>query len=91
MTNLHSYFSHSPKHHLKFQKLVAITETNGNKILKNMKTQWMSMLDLLKRIIIEYKPLFTIMQADQNPYKWQKVNETPHVQIDFFDYQFFKT
>ncbi len=56
-----------------------------------MKTQWMSMLDLLKRIIIEYKPLFTIMQADQNPYKWQKVNETPHVQIDFYDYQFFKT
>jgi hypothetical protein len=72
MTNLHSYFSHSPKCHLEFQKLVAITKTNGNKILKNMKTQWMSMLYLLKIIIVEYKPLFTIMQADQNPYKWQR-------------------
>lgn len=56
-----------------------------------MKTQWMSMLDLLKRIIIEYKPLFTIMQADQNPYKWQKVNETPHVQIVFYNFQFSET
>jgi hypothetical protein len=36
MTNLHSYFSHSPKCHLKFQKLVVIIETNGNKILKNV-------------------------------------------------------
>jgi len=61
MTNLHSYFSHSPKCHLKFQKLDAIAETNGNKILKNMKTQWMSMLDPLKRIIVVYKPLFTVM------------------------------
>jgi hypothetical protein len=31
MTNLHSYFLHSPKHHLEFQKLVTIMETNGNK------------------------------------------------------------
>ncbi len=72
MTNLHSYFSHSPKSHLKFQKLVTITETNGSKILKNMKTWWMLMLDPLKITIIEYKPLFTVMQANWNPYKWQR-------------------
>jgi hypothetical protein len=47
-------------------------ETNGNKILKNMKTQWVLILDPLKRIIVKYKPLFIVMQAYQNPYKWQR-------------------
>jgi hypothetical protein len=73
MGNLHSYFSCSPKWHLEFQKLVAM-ETNGNKIFKNVKTFWMSMLDPLRRIMVKYKPLFTIMQVDQISTQMAKVN-----------------
>jgi len=36
MGNLHSYFSHSPKWHLDFQKFITAMETKGNKILKNV-------------------------------------------------------
>jgi hypothetical protein len=39
-------------------------EIKGNKILKNVKTQWMSMLDPLKGIMVEYKPLLAIMQTN---------------------------
>ncbi len=65
MLNMYGYFSHSPKIHLGFQKLVQTLETKekkifknvqileakGNKILKNVKTKWMSMLDPLKNIM----------------------------------------
>jgi hypothetical protein len=66
-------------------------ETKGNKILKNVKTQWMSMLDLLKRIMVEYKSLLAIMQADQNSIQMAKVNEMPHVQAILYDFQIFET
>jgi hypothetical protein len=90
MTNLHSYFLHSPKHHLEFQKLVAITETNGNKILKTMKTQWMSILDLSKN----HHKIQAIVYSHASRSKsiqMAKVNETPHVQIVFYNFQFSET
>jgi hypothetical protein len=56
-------------------------ENNGNKILKNMKTRWMLMLDPLKRIMEKYKPFFAIMQAHQNSIqRWVK----PHMFKLFF-------
>jgi hypothetical protein len=64
---------------------------NGNKILKKMKTRWMSMLDPLKSITVEYKSLLAIMQAHQNSIQTAKVNETSHVQIVFYDSQYSKT
>ncbi len=64
MLNMYGYFNHSPKRHLEFQRLAQTLETKGNKILKNVKTRWMSMLDPLKRIMAKYHPLFTMMQAD---------------------------
>jgi hypothetical protein len=66
-------------------------ETKGNKILKNVKTQWISMLDPLKRIIVEYKPFLVIMQTNQNSIQMAKVNEMPHVQAIFYDFQIPKT
>jgi hypothetical protein len=62
--NTYGYFSHSPKRHLEFQRLAQILEAKGNKILKNVKTKWMSMLDPLKRIMVEYRLLLVVMQAD---------------------------
>jgi hypothetical protein len=54
-------------------------ETKGNKILKNVKTQQTSMLDPLKKIMVEYKPLLAIMQVDQNSIQMAKVYEMPRV------------
>jgi hypothetical protein len=51
MLNMYDYFNHSPKKNLEFQKLAQTLKTKGNKILKNVKTRWMSMLDPLKRIM----------------------------------------
>jgi hypothetical protein len=61
---MYGCFSHSPKKHLEFQRFAQTLETMGNKILKNVKTKWMSMLDLLKRIMVEYRFLLTVMQAN---------------------------
>jgi hypothetical protein len=54
MMNFHGYFNHLPKRSLKFQKLVQILEIDGNNIMKNVKTIWMSMLDPLKKIMAKY-------------------------------------
>jgi hypothetical protein len=61
MLNTYGYFNHSPKRHLQFQKLAQTLETKGNKILKNVKTKWMSMLDPLKKIMVVHHPLLVVM------------------------------
>ncbi len=66
-------------------------ETKGNKILKNVKTRWMSMLDPLKGIMVEYKSLLAIMQTNQNSIQMAKASEMPHVQIIFYDSQMSET
>jgi hypothetical protein len=65
-------------------------ETNGNKILKTMKTQWMSMLDLLKN----HRKIQAIVYSHASQSKsiqMAKVNETPHVEIVFYNFQFSET
>jgi hypothetical protein len=74
MINLYTFFFHSSKHHLEFQKLVIIIKTKGKKILTNVKMQWMFMLYPLKKIMSKYKPLLTIMQANQMSIQMAKVN-----------------
>ncbi len=68
ITNLHSYFSHSLKHHLEFQKFVIIVETKGNKMW------WVSMLNPLKKIASKHKLLLAIMQVNQTSIQLAKVN-----------------
>jgi hypothetical protein len=58
--SMHSYFSHSPKRHLEFTKLAEIMETEGLKIVNNVKTRWISLLEPLKHILGEYKTLIVI-------------------------------
>jgi hypothetical protein len=62
--NIHSYFSHSPKRHLEFTKLAEIVETEGLKILNNVKTRWISLLEPLIHILGEYKTLIAKMCED---------------------------
>lgn len=58
------YFSHSPKRHLEFQKLADLMETEGRRMLRNVKTQWLSLLEPLKRVMGEYKTLIVKMCED---------------------------
>jgi len=75
--NMYGYFSHSPKRHLEFQRLVQTLKIKGNKIFKNVKTRWMSMLDALKMIMVEYYPLFVMMQTDYSTVHVAKVFFSP--------------
>jgi len=61
---MYSYFSHSPKRHSEFQKLADIVETEGRRMLRNVKTRWISLLEPLKRVMGEYKTLVVKMCDD---------------------------
>ncbi len=62
MQSLYSYFSSSPKQHLEFIKLVKIVEIGGLKILRNVKTCWILILEPLKCVLVEYKTLNVKME-----------------------------
>ena len=67
LKKLHSYFSKSPKWHLKFKKLSEVFHMKERKILNNVKTQWISMLSPLKPVLSEYRvfiiKMYTNMQS----------------------------
>jgi hypothetical protein len=50
---------------LEFIKLVEIVETRGLRILRNVNTRWISMLELLKWVMVEYKTLIVNMSQDK--------------------------
>jgi hypothetical protein len=57
-------FSHNPKRHLEFTKLAKIMETEGNKILRDIKTRWISMISLVKHVLFEYCTFLMKMALD---------------------------
>jgi hypothetical protein len=69
---LHKYFARSPKRHIEFTKLAEVMETKGLKILRDVKTRWLSMVSPLKRVMSEYRTLIQKMQEDS------KDATTPH-------------
>jgi hypothetical protein len=66
LSTFYNYFYKSPKRHLEFTKLAKIMETKGAKILKNIKTQWITMLSPIKHVMVEYMILLMKM-AIENP------------------------
>lgn len=44
LASIYTYYIQSPKRHLECTKLVEIIESRGLKILRNIQTQWISML-----------------------------------------------
>jgi hypothetical protein len=54
LTAMHSYFVHLLKRHIEFKNLAALMNKNGTKILWNVKTRWISMLKLTKRVMQQY-------------------------------------
>jgi len=61
---LYGYFNHSPKRHFEFTKLAKIMEIKGNKIMHNIKTSWISMINFIKRVLSKYHTLFMKIALD---------------------------
>ncbi len=61
---LYVYFNYNPKKHLKFAKLAKIMQIKNNKILWNIKTKWISMINHVKRVLFKYHTLFMKMPLD---------------------------
>ncbi len=55
ISSMYNYFIHNPKCHLEVIKLVKLLDCNGNKLLKNIKIQWILMFSRLKRVLNEYE------------------------------------
>jgi hypothetical protein len=58
------YFSHSPKYHIEFTKLVELMEIKILKILHNVKTWWINIFSLLIKVMARYWTLLVKMQQD---------------------------
>jgi hypothetical protein len=50
----YSYFSHSPRHLEEFFRLANVIETKGLKMLQNVETCWVSLIDSMCRLLAEY-------------------------------------
>jgi len=68
----YNYFTHNPKKHNEFQELAQLMETKGLKMLKNVKTRWVSLISPLWRVLSEYRSLMAKMHADRNERNWGK-------------------
>jgi hypothetical protein len=66
LASLHTYFSGRPKKCVELVKLAGIMETKGLKMLKCVKTRWVSMLSPCKRVLSEYRTLVVKMALDMN-------------------------
>jgi hypothetical protein len=64
---VYNYYVLSPKPHLEVTKFVELLECKGNKILKNVKTQRISMLSSPKKILVDYQTL--VVKMAQNGVK----------------------
>ena len=65
----HAYFAHSPKKAMEFIALSQQLESNGLKLLKNIKNRWMSCLGPIHRLLAEYRGVIAMMLADKNDRK----------------------
>jgi hypothetical protein len=59
--SLYSYFNKSPKRFLAYVKLSEELGTSGNKVLRDVKPRWLSLLDPMIRVLDEYKTLVANM------------------------------
>ncbi len=63
-SSMYTYYNQSPKRHLECTKLAKVIESRGLKILRNIWTQWISMLAFSKRLVFEYKYVIMKMSED---------------------------
>ncbi len=82
--NHHAYFAHNPKGHLEFIKLTNMRETKRLKMFKNMKPCWISLLDFLRKLLLEYMPFLAKMSMDSNNNQVAKVTLYPKLLYVFY-------
>jgi hypothetical protein len=63
LQSFYAFFRHNLKKFAKFQKLVDLLQTKGNKLLGNVKTHWISMLSPAKWVNLEFFPLIVKMHV----------------------------
>jgi len=61
---MYVFFVHSLKKYLEFVKLAQTLATRGQKLLQNVKTRWINMLNLLKCVMSKYKSLIVKIHLD---------------------------
>lgn len=66
LTVTYAYFCKSPKRMEEFRQLADLTKTKGLKMLKNIKTRWVSLIEPLRRLLSEYRTLIYKMTSDLN-------------------------
>ncbi len=71
---LYKYFSTSQECHLEFTKLAKIIKTKGLKVLQNVKTRWIGMLQPLKWVGKEYKTFIAKMATNSVNVESAKAN-----------------
>lgn len=64
LQSIYIFFYKPPKSHLKLIKLAQIVETKGNKLLRNIKFQWIVVLNLLKHVLEKYYHLLMKIEID---------------------------
>ena len=84
LQSLYSFFSHSPKRNQELADLANIVETAGQRILRNVKTRWISCLEPVKRVMSEYKALVLKMQMDSSSLATAKGNLNLLCEIELF-------
>jgi hypothetical protein len=60
----YAYFKQSPKRFAQFRQLAELTETKGLKMLRNVETRWVSLIEPLRWLLSEYRYLIYKMIAD---------------------------
>jgi hypothetical protein len=62
----HAYFSYSPKKYSEFKSFAQTIDTKDLKLLKNVTTFWLSLLESMRRILSEFHILVGKMEIDNS-------------------------
>jgi hypothetical protein len=62
----YSYFSHSPRRLEEFFRLANVIETKGLKLLQNVETRWVSLIDPMRRLLAEYRSVLGKAYVDRS-------------------------
>jgi hypothetical protein len=65
----HVYFNHSPKKVIEFRSLAQLLDTKGLKLLKNVRTRWISSHSPMRWLLSEWKSMMAKLHADRNDKK----------------------
>jgi hypothetical protein len=60
----YAYFSHSPKKYNKYKAFASSINTKGLKLLKNVTTRWLSLLEPMRRLMSEFRTVLGKMYLD---------------------------